>query len=93
MPQREYVHALLIRVPRGFPEGSFAGCGGLWQEVTTRLAQSGDADHSYNRGLFLPICKSSGLGMNRVGANKSLAVSIKHSHLPMMVLPPTVFSE
>ncbi len=57
------------------------------------LAYFDDAGHFYNWGLFLPLGKSSGLSMNCVGAREPLAVIVKHSHLPMMVLSPSVFPE
>jgi hypothetical protein len=53
----------------------------------------GDASHFYDWGLFLPLCKSSGLSMNCIGANKPLTVIVKHSGLPVMVLSPRIFSE
>jgi hypothetical protein len=59
----------------------------------TGLADFDDAGHFYDGGLFLPLRKSSGLSMNCVGASKPLPVLVKHSHLPMMVLPPSVFPE
>jgi len=57
------------------------------------LADLNDADHFYNRGFLLPFRKSSGLGMNCVGASKPLTALIKHSHLPVVMLPPCVFPE
>lgn len=57
------------------------------------LAELSDAGHFHDRGFFLPICESSGLLMVRVNSDKSLAVAIKHFHLPMAMLPPLVFPE
>ena len=57
------------------------------------LAELGDAGNFHNRGLFLPLCKSSGLSMNCVGAGEPLTVLVKHCHLPMMVFSPCVFLE
>ena len=57
------------------------------------LAELGDANHFYDWGLFLPLGKSSGLSMNCIGANKSLTVIVKHCNLPVMMLPPPIFSE
>jgi hypothetical protein len=58
-----------------------------------RLADLSDASHFHNRGFSLPLCKSSGLVTIRVDATKSLAVLVKHSHLPVMVFSPLVFPE
>jgi hypothetical protein len=55
------------------------------------LADFDDADHFYDWGFFLPLCKSSGLGMNCVSAGEPLPVLVKHSHLPVMVFSPSVF--
>jgi hypothetical protein len=52
-----------------------------------------DTSHFYDWGLFLPLCKSSGLSMNCIGANKPLTVIVKHGDLPVMVLSPRIFSE
>jgi len=59
----------------------------------TGLADFDDAGHFYNWGLFLPLCKSSGLSMNCVGAREPLAVIVKNGHLPVMVFSPLVFPE
>ena len=55
------------------------------------LADFDDAGHFYDWGLLLPLCKSSGLSMNCVGAREPLAVIVKNSHLPVMVFSPLVF--
>lgn len=60
---------------------------------TVGLADFDDAGHFYDRGLFLPLCKGSGLGMNCVSASKPFTVLVKHRHLPMMVFSPSVFLE
>jgi hypothetical protein len=52
-----------------------------------------DAGHFYDWGFFLPLCKSSGLSMNCVGAGEPLTVLVKHSYLPMTVFSPPVFRE
>jgi hypothetical protein len=57
------------------------------------LADFDDAGHFYDWGLFLPLCKSSGLSMNCVGASEPLPVLVKHCHLPVMVFSPSVFLE
>ena len=57
------------------------------------LADFDDAGHLHERGFLLPLGKSGGLLTIRVGAGKPLAVIVKDSHLPMMVLPPFVFFE
>ena len=57
------------------------------------LADFNDAGHFHNWGFSLPLCKSSGLSTNCVGASKPLAVRVKHRHLLVMVFPPTVFPE
>jgi hypothetical protein len=58
-----------------------------------RLAELGDASDSYDWGLFLSLCKSSGLSTNCVGAREPPAVLVKHRNLPVVVLPPCVFPE
>ena len=55
------------------------------------LADMNDAGHLYERGFLLSLSKSSGLGMNCIGASKPLTVIVKHSNLPVLVLPPTIF--
>jgi hypothetical protein len=57
------------------------------------LADLNDASHFHDRIFPLPLCKSSGLGMNCIGAGKPLTVIVKQGHLPMMVFSPSVFSE
>ena len=57
------------------------------------LADLRDPSHFYHRGFLLPVCKSSGLSMNCVGASKPLPVLVKHSHLPVVVFSPLVFTE
>ena len=57
------------------------------------LADLSDASHLYDRGFFLPLCKGSGLFTIGVDTTKGFAVLIKHSHLPVMVFSPSVFSE
>ncbi len=59
----------------------------------TGLADFDDAGHLYDWGLFLPLCKSSGLSMNCVGAREPLAVNVKNGHLPVVVFSPLVFPE
>jgi len=59
----------------------------------TGLADFDDAGHFYDWGLFLSLCKISGLLMIRVHASKPLTVIVKQSQLPVVVLPPRVFSE
>ena len=63
--------------------------------VTERagLADFDDAGHFHDWGPFLPLCKVSGLLMIRVDASKPLTVLVKHSCLPVTVLPPSVFPE
>jgi hypothetical protein len=65
--------------------------GGTTETRTSRLAESGDANHFYDWRLFLPLSKCSGLCMNCICANKSLTVIVKHSDLPVMVLSAFVF--
>jgi hypothetical protein len=55
------------------------------------LADFEDAGRFYNWRLFLPLCKTSGVGMNRVGASEPLTALVIHCHLPVMLLPPSVF--
>ena len=57
------------------------------------LADFDDAGHFYDWGLFLPLCKSSGLSMNCVSAREPLTVPVKQCHLPVMVLSPSVVLE
>jgi len=57
------------------------------------LTELGDASHSYDWGLFLPLGKSSGFSMNCICANKPFAVLVKQSHLPMVVFSPSIFRE
>ena len=57
------------------------------------LADFDDAGHFYNWGLFLPLCKFIGLGMNCVSASEPLTVLIKQRHLPVVVLSACVFLE
>jgi hypothetical protein len=58
-----------------------------------RLADFDDAGHFCDWRLSLPLCKSSGLFMVRVGASESLTVLVKHCHLLMMVFSPLAFLE
>ena len=48
-----------------------------------RLADLNDAGHFYNRGLFLSLCKSSGLGMNCVDAKGQYSKAPKLGRLSM----------
>jgi hypothetical protein len=57
------------------------------------LTDFDDAGHFYDRGLFLPLCKSSSLLMIRVNASEPVTVIVKQSHLPVMVLSPCVIPE
>ncbi|MFZ0862360.1 MAG: hypothetical protein WAN18_16870, partial [Candidatus Sulfotelmatobacter sp.] len=57
------------------------------------LANLCDASHFHDWGFLLPLCKTGGLLMIRVGAGKPLTVIVKHSHLPVMVFSPFVFTE
>jgi hypothetical protein len=57
------------------------------------LTDFDDASHLYERGFLLPVCKSCGLLMIRVGSSKPLPVLVKQHHLPMMVFSPSVFLE
>jgi hypothetical protein len=57
------------------------------------LADFDDSGHSYDWGLFLPLCKRSSLLMIRVHASKPLTVIVKQGYLPVMMLPPCVFPE
>ena len=52
-----------------------------------------DAGGLYDRRLSLPLSKFGGLFPVRVHASKSLSVLVKHSHLPVFVLPPPIFPE
>ena len=56
------------------------------------LAHLSDASHFYNWAFSLPLGKSNGLFMNRVGAGEPLTVLVEHRHLPLMVFSPFVFS-
>jgi transaldolase len=47
---------------------------GIERRIQAGLAELGDASHFYDWGLFLPLCKSSGLSMNCIGANKPLSL-------------------
>src|SRR5712664_233121 len=56
----------------------------------------GSADLQYPRGLYdrrlsLPLSKFGGLVPVRIYASKPLPVLVKHSHLPVLVLPPPIF--
>src|ERR1700720_4405352 len=58
----------------------------------------GSADLQHARGLYdrrrsLPLCKFGGLPPVRIHASKPLPVLVKHSHLPVLVLPPPIFPE
>ena len=55
------------------------------------LTELGDAGDFYDRGFLLPLCKTGGLSMNCIGANKPLTVMVKQSNLPVMVFSPSVF--
>jgi hypothetical protein len=57
------------------------------------LADFDDAGHFYDRGLFLPRRKCSGLSVNCVGASEPFTVIVKQGHLPVMVLSPRIFPE
>jgi hypothetical protein len=57
------------------------------------LADLNDAGHLYERGFLLSLSKSSGLGMNCIGASKPLTVIVKQSNLPVMMLSPSIFRE
>jgi hypothetical protein len=80
------IPAFLIHTP-GFGAPLFRQAG------EAGLAEFGDASHTYDWGLFLSICKARGLLMIRVDATKSFDVLVKQSHLPVMVLSPTVLPE
>jgi hypothetical protein len=69
----------------------------VWKLFTARKTM-GSADLQdprglYDRGLSLPLSKFGGLLPVRVHAGKSLPVLVKHSHLPVLVLSPPIFSE
>jgi len=56
------------------------------------------ADLQYPRGLYdrrlsLPLSKFGGLLPIRIHAGKPLPVLVKHSHLPVLVLSPPIFSK
>jgi hypothetical protein len=58
----------------------------------------GSADLQHPRGLYdrrrsLPLCKFGGLLPVRIHASEPLPVLVKHSHLPVLVLPPPIFPE
>jgi hypothetical protein len=63
------------------------------QAGEAELADLSHAGAFHNWGFFLPLCKSSGLSPNCVGASEPLPVLVKHSHLPVMVFSPFVFPE
>jgi len=57
---------------------------------------AGSADLQYSRGLHdgrfsLPLGKFGGFFPVRIYASKPLPVLVKHSHLPVLVLPPPIF--
>lgn len=58
-----------------------------------RLPDLSNARHFHDWGLPLALCKSSGPSMIRVDTSKSFAVSVKQSHLPVMVFSALVFLE
>ena len=57
------------------------------------LADFCDANHLYDGGLFLSLCKAIGLGLDRVRAGKLLPILVKQCDLPVMVLSALVFPE
>jgi hypothetical protein len=65
--------------------------------LTTRNAMGSadlqDSSRFYDGRLSLPLRKSSGLFPVRIYASESLPVLVKHSHLPVLVFPPSIFSE
>jgi hypothetical protein len=57
------------------------------------LADLRNANHFHDGRFLLPLCKSIGLRMDRVGPGKPLTVIVKDGNLPMMVLSPPIFLE
>ncbi len=57
------------------------------------LANLSDACQFHDGRFLLPLCKVSGLFIIRVDVSKPLTVLVKHSGLPVMVLPPSIFPE
>jgi len=57
------------------------------------LTDLSDANHLHDRGFLLPLREASSLFTVRVDTTKGFAVLVKHRHLPVMVLSPSVFHE
>jgi len=57
------------------------------------LADLNHAGHLHYRGFPLPLCKVIGLGMIRIGPGKPLAITVKQSDLPVVVLSPLILLE
>ena len=68
----------------------------LWRATSGavyKLANLNDAGCLNDRRFFLSLGKAGGFSAVGIDASKSLAIAVKHRHLPVPVLPPLVLTE